>query len=313
MGKAKVNDLLFPLRSDPHTMKNNTSDIKQRLCNMAFILPVITINVLFFVIPLIKVVYMSLFDWKLQGAPDFLGLQNYIRIFSDEKFINSLIFTFKYALLVTPMLFLLAFLLALLVNQAFRGVGIFRTLYFAPVVISMTTCSLVWLWIYNDLYGILNYLLTEAGMIAQNVTWMNSGATSLPAVCFMVTWKMAGFTMLMLLAAFQSIDHKIYEAASIDGASKMQGFFRITLPLIKPYVALAMVISVIGSVLAFEQFQVMTKGGPSSSTLTAVFYIYNTSFKYFKFGYGSAMSMILLVILGALSYFQFKVLRDPAQ
>ncbi|MHC1771278.1 MAG: carbohydrate ABC transporter permease [Flexilinea sp.] len=256
---------------------------------------------------------MSLFKWELLGTRKFIGLKNYIHAFQDEKFTNSLIFTFKYALLVTPMLFLLAFILALLVNHSIRGIGIFRTIYFAPVVISMTTCSLIWLWIYNDLYGILNYLLQSLGIITENITWMNQAGTSLPAVCFMITWKMAGFTMLLLLSAFQSIDNEIYEAASIDGADSVQAFFRITLPLIHSYIGLAMIISVIGSVLAFEQFQVMTKGGPSSSTMTTVFYIYNTSFKYFKFGYGAAMSMILLAILGVLSFFQFKLMKNPAE
>ena len=283
----------------------------QKATNMIFILPAIVLNIVFLAIPLMKTVYMSLFDWKLLGDKKFIFLDNFVNAFRDETFVHSLVFTFKYAIFVTPCLFLLAFVLALLVKESFRGAGIFRTVYFAPVVISMTTCSMVWMWIYNDMYGILNYILVKMGVISENISWMNKASTSLPAIVFMITWKMAGFTMLMLVSAFQAVDGDVYEAASMDGAGKIKQFFKITLPLIRSYVGLAMVISVIGSVLAFEQFSIMTKGGPSSSTLTAVHYIYNTSFKYFKFGYGSSLSLILLAILLILSYFQFKVLSDP--
>lgn len=280
---------------------------------MAFILPVLTINLMFFVYPFIRVIYMSMFKWELLGTHQFIGLKNFINAFQDRTFTNSLVFTFEYALLVTPMLFVLAFALALIVNHNVKGIGIFRTIYFAPVIISMTTCSLIWLWIYNDLYGVLNYLLTSIGLIDHNITWMSNSRTSLPAVCYMITWKMAGFNMLMLLAAMQSINDDMYEAASIDGANAKQRFFRITLPLIRQHIGLALVISVIGSVLAFEQFRIMTKGGPSSSTMTAVNYMYNTSFKYFKFGYGAAISLVLLMILGIFSFFQFKLMQDPTE
>lgn len=174
-----------------------------QVLNMGFVVPVLVINLVFFVYPLIRVIYMSLFNWQLLGNQKFIGLTNYLNAFKDQTFLNSLWFTARYALLVTPMLFLLAFVLALLVNHAIKGIGIFRTIYFAPVVISMTSCSLIWLWIYNDLYGVLNYILTSLGLIEKNITWMSQASTSLPAVCYMITWKMAGFNMLMLLSAIQ--------------------------------------------------------------------------------------------------------------
>jgi multiple sugar transport system permease protein len=219
----------------------------------------------------------------------------------------------EYAILVTPMLFIVAFVMAILVKRKFRGVGIFRTIYFMPVVISMTASADIWLWIYNELYGVLNHLLLSLGIIDDPIAWMHLPKTSLPAICVMVTWKMAGFSMLMLLGTFQSIDDEIYQAASIDGASSVQRFTRITLPLIRPTMGLSMVISVIGSVLAFEQFKIMTGGGPSSKTQTAVYYIYETSFRHFKFGYGAAMSMIVLVILAVLSYVQFALTKDTTE
>lgn len=281
--------------------------------NYFFVLPAVLLNFVFFLFPFFQSLVMSFYDWPVLGEKTFVFLENYRALLEDTQFWHSLFFTLKYALFVTPCLFILAFTLALLINGAFAGVKLFRSLYFAPVVISMTCCSMVWLWIYNDLYGVLNYILQSLRIIDEPILWMNSADTSLPAVIFMVTWKMAGFSMLIILAAFQSVDEEIYEAASVDGANKISQFFRITLPIIKPHAALALVLSVIGSVLAFEQFLIMTKGGPAQDTTTIVHYIYNTSFKYFKMGYGSAMTMVLLVVLGVLSYFENRVLKDPTK
>ena len=275
-----------------------------------FVLPAMVLNVVFFIYPFIQTLRISFYDWSILGEKKFIFIENYVTLLQDKQFWTSLIFTLKYALFVTPCLFILAFILALLVNGAFRGVNLFRTLYFAPVVISMTCCSMVWLWIYNDLYGVMNYILQAGGLIDSPILWMNSAKTSLPAVIFMVTWKMSGFSMLIILAAFQGGDDQVYEAARVDGAGWIAQFFKITLPIIKPQVALALIMSVTGSVLAFEQFSIMTKGGPSQLTTTSVHYIYNTSFNYFKLGYGSAMTVVILLILGALSLFQYQVMKD---
>lgn len=256
---------------------------------------------------------MSFYDWAVLGEKKFIFLKNYAALLQDHQFGVSLGFTLKYALFVTPCLFLLAFILALFIRGSFTGVNLFRSLYFSPVIISMTCCSMIWLWIYNDLYGVLNYILQTMGLISDPILWMNSSSTSLPAVIFMITWKMAGFSMLIILAAFQSVDEQVYEAARVDGADKIMQFIRITLPIIKPQVALALIMSVTGSVLAFEQFSIMTKGGPSQTTTTVVHYIYNTSFKYFKLGYGSSMTVVLLLILGMLSFVQYRVLKDPTE
>ena len=275
-----------------------------------FVLPAMVLNVVFFIYPFIQTLRISFYDWSILGEKKFIFIENYVTLLQDKQFWTSLIFTLKYALFVTPCLFILAFILALLVNGAFRGVNLFRTLYFAPVVISMTCCSMVWLWIYNDLYGVMNYILQAGGLIDSPILWMNSAKTSLPAVIFMVTWKMSGFSMLIILAAFQGVDDQVYEAARVDGAGWIAQFFKITLPIIKPQVALALIMSVTGSVLAFEQFSIMTKRGPSQLTTTSVHYIYNTSFNYFKLGYGSAMTVVILLILGALSLFQYQVMKD---
>lgn len=282
-----------------------------KLSHIAFIIPAMLLNLIFFVYPLIQSFIMSFYEWPVIGEKLFIGLQNYLKLFQDGSYWTSLWFTTKYTILVTPALFLVAFALALLINNTLKGVTFFRTIYFAPVVISMVSCSLMWLWIYNDLYGILNYYLLELNIINNSINWMGQSSTSLPAITFMVAWKMAGFTMIILLAGLQGISEEVYEASKIDGASKIQQIIYITVPLLKPSIALSLVVSVIGSVLAFEQFLIMTNGGPSQSTTTVVHTIYNTSFKYYELGYGSAMTFILLIILVALSVFQLKILKDP--
>lgn len=292
---------------------SRTRKIKKIVIPLIFIAPVLIINILFFCLPFLQSLLMSFFEWPLLGEKTFIGLENYRELFADEQFRVSLVFTSKYTLMVTPALFLVAFVLALLIDGRFKGVTLFRSIYFSPVVISMTSCSLIWLWIYNDLYGILNYILQKFHIIDESILWMGEAKTSLPAIVFMITWKMAGFSMLIILAAFQSVDIQVYESASIDGASKMKQFFHITLPIIRPQVGLALIMSVIGSVLAFEQFLIMTKGGPTETTTTLVHYIYNTSFKYYNFGYGSAMTMILLIIMLVLSVAQMRLLKDPTE
>ena len=294
-------------------MKNKKGKLHRSVIPFLFICPVIVMNLIFFCLPFLQSLAMSFFEWPLLGEKTFVGLGNYQTLLADDQFRTSLLFTMKYTLFVTPALFLMAFILALLIDGKFKGVTLFRTIYFSPVVISMTSCSLIWLWIYNDLYGILNYILQKLHIIDEAILWMGSEKTSLPAIVFMITWKMAGFSMLIILAAFQSVDTEVYESAAIDGASKARQFFHITLPIIRPQVGLALIMSVIGSVLAFEQFLIMTKGGPAETTTTLVHYIYNTSFKYYNFGYGSAMTIVLLLIMLALSFAQMRLLKDPTE
>lgn len=299
-----------------NTQNNVGSGLRQsmriKFGGLAFIFPAVLLNLMFFLYPFIQTLRMSFYEWPLIGEKTLLGLSNYTKLLIDAQFWSSLWFTMKYTLLVTPAIFIIAFTLAMLINKRLPGVSIFRAVYFTPVVISMVSSALMWLWIYNDLYGVFNYYLLNFNIIEEPIYWLGHAKTSLPAVTLMITWKMAGLTMIILLAGLQSIPNEIYEAASIDGASFVDRIIHITIPLLKPSIGLALIISVIGSVLGFEQFLIMTKGGPSNTTTTIVHYIYNQSFKYFHFGYGSAMTVILLIILIVLSFVQLRVLRSPS-
>jgi multiple sugar transport system permease protein len=284
---------------------------KVKITHFLFVLPAVLFNFIFFIFPFIRSFIMSFYNWPVLGEKTFIGFSNYLELFKDQAFWNSLWFTLKYTLMVTPLIFIVAFSLALLINKSLPGTIFFRSVYFTPVVVSMVSCSLVWLWIYHDLYGLLNYYLLEWGVISHPIVWMGQASTSLSAIVLMVAWKTSGFTMIILLAGLQSIPQDIYEAAHTDGARGWQLLRYITLPLLRPSFALGLVLSIIGSVLAFEQFAIMTQGGPSNTTTTVVHLMYNTSFRYFHLGYGSVMAFVLLIILILLSLIQLRILRNP--
>ncbi|WP_341677735.1 sugar ABC transporter permease [Niveibacterium sp. SC-1] len=276
----------------------------------AFILPCVLFTTVFFLVPLAMTLWMSFNHWPLLGKPSFAGLANYLDLLQDESFWGALWFTTRYTLVVTPAIFLLAFALALLVHRAVRFVGIFRTAFFLPVVIGMATASLLWWWMFNDQVGIFSAVLMDLGLVDEPVQWLAETNSALASIVVMVLWKAAGFTMVILLVGMQAIPQDLYEAARMDGARWIQQTRYITIPMMRRTFALALTMSVIGSYLAFEQFFVLTKGGPMNSTISVVHWIYRASFTYFKLGYGAAMSVVLLLILLVLSVIQMYLLRD---
>ena len=285
--------------------------IKRRhLTGLLFVLPCLLFVGVFFLLPLFMTAWMSLHDWPLLGSKAFTGLENYRNLLSDRQFWRSLWFTTQYTLLITPIIFVLAFVLALLVQLPWHGIGFFRTVYFLPVVIGLGTSSLLWVWLLNDRVGLVNKLLRDLGLIQAPVFWLGYKNLALVAVMVSVVWKTVGLTMILLLAGLQSIPREFYEAAKVDGASYWTQLRFITLPLMRRTFALALVLSVIGSFLSFDQFYIMTSGGPRNQTISVVYWIFNNSFTYFDMGYGSALSMVLLLILVLLSSLQLYLLRD---
>jgi multiple sugar transport system permease protein len=296
--------------SPPATRRKQGGGIGRRGAGYWFVLPCLSFTVVFFLLPLAMTIGMSLYRWPLMGVPSFAGLSNYLDLLHDASFWGALWFTTEYTLLVTPAIFVVAFLLALLVNQASRFVGIFRTAFFLPVVIGMTTASLLWVWLFNDQVGIFSAILMQLGIVSEPVQWLGDTNSALASLIVMVVWKACGFTMVILLVGMQAIPQDLYEAARIDGAQWFAQQRYITLPMMRRTFALALIMAVIGSYLAFEQFYVMTRGGPMNSTITVVHWIYRASFTYFKLGYGAAMSVVLLVVLLLLSVIQMVLLRD---
>jgi multiple sugar transport system permease protein len=283
---------------------------RRAFTGLLFVLPAVCFTAVFFVVPLAMTVWMSLNDWPLLGRPHFTGLGNYLRLLHDRSFWSSLLFTAEYTLAVTPPLFLVAFGLALLVQRRAPLVGAFRTAYFLPVVIGMAVASLLWVWLLNDQVGVVSDLGMRLGLLREPLQWLDTTGTALSGIVAMVLWKASGFTMVLLLVGMQAIPEDLLEAARIDGASWWQRTLHVTLPLLRRTFALALVISIIGSFLAFEQFFILTHGGPRNTTISVVYWIYRAAFTSFRLGYAAAMSVILLLILVLLSVLQLWLLRD---
>ena len=282
---------------------------RRKLTGLLFVLPSVVFVIVMLVAPLALTVWMSLHKWPLFGDIEFVGLRNYGKLASDSQFWKSLWFTTEYTITVTPLIVGTAFGLALLVKDRYRNVGLFRTAFFLPVVIGFAASSLLWVWMLNDQLGIVNRLLLDLGIIDTPVVWLGTKGTALLSIDISIVWKVVGLSMIILLAGMQSISREIMEAASIDGAGRWRKITWITVPMIRRSIALVLVITVVGSYLAFDHFYIMTRGGPQNETITVVYWIFTNSFTYFKMGYGAALSIVLLVMLLVLSVAQIRLLE----
>lgn len=277
---------------------------------LIFILPGLLFILVLFVIPLVMTIWMSFYNWPLLGAKKFIGLENYIELAGDMQLWHSLGFTMLYTVLVTAAIFAVALPLALLVDRPLSSAGLFRSIFFMPVVIGFGAASTLWMWLLNPDSGVFAQLLRGIGLIDTAPRPLESFWPALGVIILMVVWKTAGFTMVILLTGLQGISDDIVEAAKIDGASAFARFRRITLPLMRNSLVLALVLNIASSMLAFDQFFIITQGGPENSTISAVFSIYLASFSSYRLGYGSALSFVLLVVLVAISALQIALLRD---
>lgn len=278
---------------------------------LLYIAPAIVLVTVFFVIPLGMTAWMSLHNWPLMGQHRFIGLDNYVAITKDVRFWNALKFTGYYTVIVTIAIFAVAFPLALFVEKPRPMMGVYRTAFFMPVVVGFASASLLWAWLLNVDSGLFSPAAQQLGLTEKRFNLIATFNPAFWSIIVMVVWKVAGFTMVILMTGLQSIPTELQEAAKIDGANAWQRFRAITFPLMRRTVALALILSVAGSILAFDQFYILLRGGPRNSTITAVYWIFNQSFVSFKLGYGAALSMVLLVILVVLSLIQLRLLRNP--
>ena len=278
---------------------------------LLYIAPAIVLVMVFFVIPLGMTAWMSLHNWPLMGQHRFIGLDNYVAITKDVRFWNAMKFTGYYTVIVTIAIFAVAFPLALFVEKPRPMMGVYRTAFFMPVVVGFASASLLWAWLLNVDSGLFSPAAQQLGLTEKRFNLIATFNPAFWSIIVMVVWKVAGFTMVILMTGLQSIPTELQEAAKIDGANAWQRFRSITFPLMRRTVALALILSVAGSILAFDQFYILLRGGPRNSTITAVYWIFNQSFVSFKLGYGAALSMVLLVILVVLSLIQLRLLRNP--
>lgn len=278
---------------------------RRRLVGLAYLAPALIFVLVFTAYPLVQMAWMSLHNWSLITPPTFVGLANYRRAFSDTQFWVSFLFTLKYTALITPVLIVGGYLLALLTARNTPMRRVTRTVVFIPVVIGLGVSSLLWYWLFSTDFGLVNRALLDLGLIDEPVLWLGVDADlSNLAISASVVWKVLGFGMILFVGAIQAIPTDITEAALVDGASPRQRVTRVILPLTLRTVLLVTLVSVIGSLLAFDQFYIMTAGQPQNETATSVFYVYLNSFPYLKLGYGAALSMVLTVTILAFTIVQ---------
>ena len=271
---------------------------RNTLIGLLYLAPALIFVGLVTAYPFLQMLWVSLTDWTLIAPPRFIGLTNYQRIVQDRQFWVSLGFTLKYTAIITPILMIGDYLIALLTSDNTTLKRFTRGVVFIPVVIGLGSSSLLWYWLFSPRFGLVNKMLQDLGIIDQPVLWLGVDAdTSTYAIIFSVVWKVLGFGVILFVAAIQAIPHEINEAAMVDGASVWQRITRVTVPLTMRTVLLVTLISVIGSLLAFDQFFLMTSGQPRNLTATSVFYVYLNSFPYLKLGYGAALSVILAAML----------------
>jgi ABC-type sugar transport system permease subunit len=283
---------------------------RSRLTGIAYLTPALLFVLAFTAYPLAHMIWMSFHSWSLITPPSWVGLGNYRRAFADGQFWVSFVFTLKYTAIITPILIVGGYLLALLCSQGSPLRRLTRTTVFIPVVIGLGVSSLLWYWLFSTDFGLINRALLDLGVISKPVLWLGVDADlSMLAIIASVTWKVIGFGMILFVGAIQAIPTEIHEASLVDGASWWQRVSRVILPLTLRTVLVVTLVSVIGSLLAFDQFYIMTAGQPQNETATSVFYVYLNSFPYLRLGYGAALSMILALTILAFTVVQLLLTR----
>jgi len=273
-----------------------------------FLIPACSILGAFVLYPMLHAFFTSLTDYNMITESHFVGMDNYRQLIDDPFFWDALINSFLYMICVVPVLVIAPIFLALLVNQPLPGIKIIRALFYLPVITSLVVTGLIWKWVYEE-KGILNYLLISLGITDTPVAFLTDPTNALFSVMAVTIWTGMGYYMVIYLAGLQSIPRDLYEAAEVNGVSKWQQTLHITIPLLKPSIAIVSVMSSIAAMKVFEEVYVMTQGGPLDATKTLVYFIYQSAFEEFEMGYASAAGVILFLFTLCLSLINLLILR----
>jgi len=285
--------------------------LHRSLTPYVWVMPAVVLYFVFKLAPLIGGVYLALLRWDGIEPATFVGLDNFVQIFHDKLIASALMNNIKFAIGTVVGKTVLSLLLALLLNQGIRGRGFYRTALFTPVVISMVVVGLLWSWIYNPQFGLLNDLLRLVGMENLILDWLGGTKVALWSLMVVEIWKWYGFHMVIFLAGLQTIPEELYEVARIDGASRLRRLASITLPLLQPTMLINVTLALMGALNVFDIPYVMTAGGPANSTMVMALHIYIRGFRYGKFGYGTAMSYALLLFVTVVAGIQMRLMWRP--
>ena len=278
---------------------------KRKVTITAFLAPTVAGFLLFSLIPIARSFCLSFTSWDILQPAEWVGLENYKALLGSEEFWRVMKNTGEYIVLYIPLMLISSLALAALLNRKFAGVDVYKVLFFLPVLTSWVAGSLIWRWILNHKYGLVNILLGHIGIAGP--AWLDDKYWAMPGVVLASAWKDAGFFALIFLGALKGINQEYYEAAEIDGASAWRKFRHITLPLVSPTTFFVAVTSVINSFQVFAQVQIMTYGGPAGATQVIMERIYKYAFQFFKMGYASALSWVLFVIVLVITLIQWRL------
>jgi multiple sugar transport system permease protein len=302
----------------PKKPEKSVRRYKENLMAWAFSAPAIILLIIFLVVPFVISIGLAFTDQRLIPNPNlptqFIGLRNFSRLIEDEAFIRGLLNNFYFVVVVVPIQTTFALLLAILVNQKLRGTNIFRTIYFSPVVTSMVVVSIVWTFLYNPGDGLINsfiHFLTFGRV--EGFNWLQNTKLVFPAIMLMSIWQGVGFQMVIFLAGLQEIPNDIYEAADVDGATKLQQFVYVTLPQLRNTTIFVVLATTILAFKLFDQVKVMTNGGPQNASMTTMLFVIQQGWGELKVGYASAASLIFFLIVLAISLLQRSILQEERQ
>jgi multiple sugar transport system permease protein len=279
------------------------------MVGLLFVAPAFLFSCFITLLPLARMLWMSLYDLSLFGGSTFVGLRNYVKLWNDDRFWASLTFTLAYTVAITIILVVLGYAFALLTSENSLLRRLTRGVIFLPVVVGLGSSSLLWYWLFDPRVGLLNQILMDLRIIEEPAIWFADLQLAFWAVIASVVWKVVGFGMILFVAAIQSIPGDLHESAMVDGAGYWRRLRSVTLPLTKQTILLFAIICTVSSMLAFEQFYIMTSGGPRNATISSVYWIYLNSFSYFKLGYGAALSASLMLIIFSFSVVQVAIMR----
>lgn len=276
---------------------------KDRLVIFSFLAPNIFGFLVFTLIPVFAAAFISLTEWNLIGEMKFVGLANYIKVFDTKRFYQVMENTLFYTVATVPIGMFLALCLSVLMNRKIKGITLYRTIYYLPVVSSGVAIAMLWQYIYADNVGLLAMVWKMFG--AEAPRWITSTKWSMRSISIMAVWKGLGGTIVILLAGLQAISPTYYEAAKIDGANEWKQFTNVTIPLLTPTLFFQLIMGIIGSFQVFDSTKVLTGGGPGYSSTSIVYYIYNSAYVDMKFGYACALAMVLFFIILVVTIIQW--------
>lgn len=284
----------------------NKYDVTEATAGYLFILPTYLCYIIFVLLPFIAVIFLSFTKYDILSAPKFVGLDNFIEIFSDTRLLSVIINTVYFATFAVIFNVLIGLILAIMLNRRLSPAlsYFFRLAYFLPVIVSYAYTSIIWQWLFSKDTGVVNYYLNLIGI--PSLGWFADPKLALNTMIFMDVWKACGFAMVIFLAGLQNIPKEYYEACEIDGANAMQTTLKITVPLLTPTILLNIIIYMLGCLQIFDPMNIITQGGPGDSTRSMVMYIYEYGFQRFQMGYASAISLLFLIAISILTAIQFK-------